>query len=131
MAALPGLLAATLAALSELLVVGGTDRPLGPIERNLQRITAYYVGGLAVLAIILAILSVAFRGSGVPEPASWLGAAAIVVAAIGDGLIWRSRPRTGQSDMTAADRAATLLRLALAQAVGVLGFLAAFAAQRF
>ena len=123
--ALPGLLAATLAALSEVLVVGGTDRRLGPIERGLQVITAAYVGGQAVLGVVLAILSVVYGDGRLPSPASWLGGVAIVLAAVADGLIWRSRPRSAASDMTPADRAATLLRLALAQAIGVLGFVAA------
>ncbi len=129
-AALPGLLAATLAALSELLVITGGDRPLGPVERSLRGITVAYVGGQAILGVVLAIISVAVPRGAVPGLAAWLGAFALVVAAVGDGLIWRSRPRSGASDMTEADRAATLLRLALAQAVGILGFAAAVA-QRF
>ncbi len=123
MAALPGLLAATLAALTELLVLSGIDHPLGPLERSLQRITAAYVAGQGVLGLVLAILTAATgRGHAIPSPAGWLAAVAITLAALGDGLIWRSRPRSGTVDITPDDRAATLLRLALAQAVGILGF---------
>ncbi len=132
MAALPGLLAATLAALAELLVLSGVDGPLGRLERSLQRITAAYVAGQAVLGLVLAILTeAATRAHVVPSPASWLAAGAITLAALGDGLIWRSRPRSGTSDITPDDRAATLLRLALAQAVGILGFALGFLALHF
>ncbi len=131
MAALPGLLAATLAALTELLVLSGVDRPLGRLERSLQRITAAYVAGQAVLGLVLAILTAATRGHAIPSPASWLAAAAITLAALGDGLIWRARPRSGTSDITPDDRAATLVRLALAQAVGILGFALGFMALQF
>ena len=130
MAALPGLLAATLAALAELLVVGGEDRQLGPLERNLRALTVAYVGGQAVLGLVLAIVAATMGGPTVRGPVPWLAAFALVVAAVGDGLIWRSRPRSGASDMTPDDRAATLLRLAIAQAVGILGFVAAMV-QRF
>ncbi len=126
MAALPGLLAATLAALTELLVLSGADRPLGRLEHSLQRITAAYVAGQAVLGLVLAVLTAALRGHAIPSPAAWLAAAAITLAALADGLIWRSRPRSGTSDITPADRAATLLRLALAQTVGILGFALGF-----
>jgi hypothetical protein len=130
MAALPGLLAATLAALAELLVVGREDRPLGAVERNLRTLTVAYVGGQAVLGLVLAIISTATAGTAIPGPVPWLGALALVVAALGNGLIWRSRPRSSPTDMTPDDRVSTLLRLALAQAVGILGFAAAVA-QRF
>lgn len=127
MAALPGLLAATLAALSELLVVTGADGPLGPVERNVRVVTAAYVGGQAVLGIVLAVISLTFLGAGLPGPVSWLAAVALVLAAVGCGLIWRSRSRSGPADMTPDDRAATLFRLAIAQAVGILGFVAGVA----
>ena len=130
MAALPGLLAATLAALAELLVISGEDRQLGPIERNLRVLAVAYVGGQATLGLVLAVVATTMGGPTVPGPVLWLACFSLVVAAVGDGLIWRSRPRSGASDMTADDRAATLLRLAIAQAVGILGFVAALV-QRF
>jgi hypothetical protein len=120
---LAGGLGAAVAVVTIVLVVGPTDRELLPAERALRLVAMAYVAGLATLGLVLGILGLTLPVGHVGSMTSGVSAAGLAAGSLGIAWAWRARPAPEGRDLTPAQRSATMTRIVIGEAAGILGFL--------
>jgi hypothetical protein len=116
-----GLLGAALAGVAEVLVFRGLDRPATPQARSLRIIAAAFVAGQAVLGIVVAMLSVSLPDAAISVPVAFVSAAMLGLGAFGVALTYRQRVASGPADDDVRARSRTIVLMAVADAIGILG----------
>jgi hypothetical protein len=116
-----GLLGAAFAAMAEVLVFTGLERPATPSTRSLRVVAAAMVAGQAVLGLVVAMLSTAFDGGTIPLLVEFASAGMLGLGSFGVALAYRGHATHRPFDDEVRARSRTILLMALADAVGVLG----------
>ncbi|TAJ98816.1 MAG: hypothetical protein EPO36_14165 [Chloroflexota bacterium] len=116
-----GLLGAAFAAVAEVLVLTGLERPATPSTRSLRVIAAAFVAGQAVLGLVVAMLSAAIGGGTIPLLVEFASAGMLGLGSFGVALVYRGHATHGPHDDEVRARSRTILLMALADAVGILG----------
>lgn len=116
-----GLLGAGFAAVAELLVFTGLERPATLPARSLRIIAAAFVAGQATLGIVVALLAATIEGGDIPLLVEFASAGMLGLGAFGVALVYRRHASHGPYDDEVRARSRTILLMALADAVGILG----------
>jgi len=116
-----GLLGAAFAAVAEVLVFTGLERPTASSLRSLRIIAAAFVAGQAVLGLVVAMLAAAIDGGTIPVLVEFASAGMLGLGAFGVALVYRGHATHGPYADEVRARSRTILLMALADAVGVLG----------
>jgi hypothetical protein len=116
-----GLLAALLAGIAEVLIFTGLDWPRTEAQRSLRIIAAAFVGGQAMLGLVIATLSASIKNAAIPIPVAFASAALIGVGAFTIAVAYRRAAVAPTSGDTARDRAQLVTRMGIGEAIGVVG----------
>jgi hypothetical protein len=116
-----GLLAAALAGLAEVLIFTGIEGPKTQVQRSLRVIAAAFVGGQATLGVVIATLSASIADAAIPVPIAFASAAMIGIGTFTIALTYRRASVAPASGDPIRDRARWIVRMAVGEAVGVIG----------
>ncbi|MCI0581783.1 MAG: hypothetical protein L0227_02630 [Chloroflexi bacterium] len=116
-----GLLGAAFAGVAEVLVFIGLERPTTPSMRSLRIVAAALVAGQAVLGLVVAMLAAALDGGSIPLLVEFASAGMLGLGSFGVALVYRGHATHGPYADEVRARSRTILQMALADAVGVLG----------
>ena len=114
-----GGLGAALAALAELLVLTAPGRPTPLGRGSVRLIAAAFVGGELVMGLVIVMLTLTLGGA-VDLAIGFASAALIGLGSFGIALTYRGYAAEA-GEATARERSGAILRMAFAQAVGILG----------
>ena len=116
-----GLLGAALAGVAEVLVFSGLPEPPTPLARSTRIIAAAFIGGIAAMGLVIAVLSASIPGAE-PDLAAAFGTAAMMAGgAFGIALVFRGHASSSAYGQLGRERARAVLLMAVADGVGVLG----------
>ena len=114
-----GGLGAALAALAELLVWTAPDRTRPPGRSSIRIIAAAFIGGELVMGLVIILLTL-FEGGTVEPIVGFASSALIGLGSFGIALAYR-RYAGAPGQATDRERSVVILRMALAQGIGILG----------
>jgi len=116
-----GLLGTALAGLAEVLVFSGLERPSTPQARSLRIIAAAFVGGQAALGLVIALLAASIADVEIPLAVAFASAGMLGLGAFGVALTYRLHATSAPFADEVRARARTIVLMAVADAIGVLG----------
>ena len=116
-----GLFAMALAAVAEVLIFTGLDWPRTDAQRSLRIIAAAFVGGQGVLGAVIALLSAFTKDAAIPVPIALASAALIGVGTFTIAIAYRRAAVAPASGDPVRDRARSVARMGVGQAIGVVG----------